>query len=265
MIHPMLRILQNGLKAAGWELVHTPIPNWSRYRWAILPLFDHFKINCVLDVGANVGQFGQSLRDLGYEGWILSFEPTCEPRVALQKRANSDPKWRVFPYALGAIEGEAEIHAMAGSVFSSFLEPTEDAASRWDARDFAWHRQRVPTRRLDTILDECIYGIPDPNLYLKMDTQGFDLEVFRGAEGVLERISALQTEAAFRKLYKGMSRFDEVLSVMMLRGFQVVDFVPVTREFDGLRVIEMDCIMCRAQSSDFLGGHHPPRLCARLK
>src|SRR5215471_980607 len=101
------RTVRKGLHQLGLELTRAPVPNWTRYRWAILPVLDRFHINCVLDVGANAGQFGHSLRELDYDGWIISFEPVSGPRVRLEQAAKADPKWRVCPYALGSIEGEA--------------------------------------------------------------------------------------------------------------------------------------------------------------
>ena len=68
-------------------------------------------VNLILDVGANVGQFGQSLRDLGFKGRIVSFEPLSEARSRLLKTSEADLMWDVAPQAaIGAEDGEIEIH-----------------------------------------------------------------------------------------------------------------------------------------------------------
>ena len=59
------------LKKIGAELIRFP-NNELKKRSALL---NHLKINKVLDVGANVGKYGEDLRDAGYEGEIISFEP----------------------------------------------------------------------------------------------------------------------------------------------------------------------------------------------
>src|SRR4051812_46399169 len=66
-------------------------------------------INCVIDVGANRGQFGRMLRRRGYTGRIVSFEPLAQVAEKLEKRAADDPDWWVMPYALGDASSETAI------------------------------------------------------------------------------------------------------------------------------------------------------------
>jgi hypothetical protein len=107
----------------------------------------------------------------------------------------------------------------------------------------------VEVRRLDSILDECLAGIDSPRLYLKLDTQGFDLEAFRGAEGVLDKILAAQTEVSFVPLYEGMPGWADSLKEFESLGFSVVDFMPVTRVSGDLLMMEMDCILAHLPAS----------------
>src|SRR5205814_5174916 len=97
--------------------------------------------------------------------------------------------------------------------------------------------EEVEVRCLDTILATCLDGIQSPRIYLKMDTQGFDLEVVRGAESVLARIVALQTEVSFRSIYNEMPGFSESINELQIRGFDVVDFLSVASDGDGLCAI----------------------------
>jgi len=78
-----------------------------------------------------------------------------------------------------------------------------------------------------------------------LDTQGYDLEAVRGADGVLAHFSAMQTEVSFIAIYEGMPTYIESLRELECRGFGVADFMPVTRTADGLFLIEMDCILVR--------------------
>ena len=89
-------------------------------------------------------------------------------------------------------------------------------------------------------------GIDAKHLYLKMDTQGFDLEVLKGSDGVLDKFVGAQTELSFVPLYEGMPGHLEALKEFESRGFSVVDFVPVTRVAGGLLMMEMDSILARA-------------------
>jgi hypothetical protein len=73
------------------------------------------KIDVVLDVGANAGQFGQKLRDFGYRGAIVSYEPVLSAFEDLERIAEADNKWTAHNFAIGAESGELKIHISANS------------------------------------------------------------------------------------------------------------------------------------------------------
>jgi FkbM family methyltransferase len=240
------KLLQDSMRSFGYELTPYPTTDWIRYRNILRDVLATLSVTCILDVGANIGQYGSNLRSLGYTGWIISFEPVSRSLEQLRALAADDAKWRVFPWALGREDGTADINVMESSDFSSFLQPDPTSVQRFNSKNRVIATERVEVRRLDGVLSECLQGIESPRIYLKLDTQGVDLQVLEGAEAVLPRILALQTEVAFRKIYFGMPDFIQSLGQLMSKGFEVVDFVPVTREHDRLRVIEMDCIMIRS-------------------
>jgi FkbM family methyltransferase len=205
-------------------------------------------IDCVFDVGANRGQYGNDLRDIGYKGWIVSFEPVRSTFEDLSRVAARRPPWKVFQYALGAENGQAEINVVESDILASFLAPLGPTKTHPTNR--VTGRETVQVRRLDSILDDCMKGITSRHLYLKLDTQGFDLEVLRGAGGILASFLGAQTEISFVPIYHGMPRYNESLRHFEARGFNVVDFMPVSRAVDDLLMIEMDCILARNFSAD---------------
>ncbi|HEX2777730.1 MAG TPA: FkbM family methyltransferase [Candidatus Acidoferrales bacterium] len=218
--------------------------HWFRNRVVLRSTLGKLSINCVLDVGANRGQFGALLRAVGYSGWIISFEPVRASYEKLKATAERLPPWRVFPYALGAGDERREINVTEDSSFSSFLTPREEsqvifAGNRVD------RTETVEIRRLDDVLESCLADIPSPRIYLKLDTQGFDVSVLEGAESVLPRILALQTEVSVHDLYHGMHQFGETVSRFEAAGFEIIDFVTVNRDIDQLCAIDMDCVMTR--------------------
>jgi FkbM family methyltransferase len=203
-------------------------------------VLDKLSINCVFDVGANAGDYGNLLRAIGYKGWIVSFEPVQATFSKLAQRAAARPPWKVYQLALGSTNGQAEINLGQSDYLTSFLTPTEPTKNK------AIGRETVEVRRLDSIFEDCMAGIDAKRLYLKMDTQGFDLEVLRGSDGVLDQFVGAQTELSFVPLYEGMPGHLEALKEFESRGFSVVDFVPVTRVAGGLLMMEMDSILARA-------------------
>lgn len=206
-----------------------------------------YRVNCVVDAGANVGQFGLALRRAGYRGRIASFEPLPHLLERLEPVARADPDWRVFPVALGSDDAEMPMHVVSGTM-SSLLPPSEFGSSRYK-RFRAMEAQRVPVRRLDGMLDEVLDGVPDPRPYLKLDTQGFDLEVFRGLGDRSAEFVGMQSEVALVRIYEGMPHLTQMLDVSERAGFQVTGMFPVSREDRTARVLEFDCVMVRPDAS----------------
>lgn len=202
-------------------------------------------IDCVLDVGAHEGEFAASLRDLDYTGQIISFEPVRASFEVLTRARASDRAWSGQNVALGAQDGEFEMNIYNGSVFNSFLKPAENGSTRFGAATELVRTEKVPMRRLESVIDEILGVRPGARLFLKVDTQGYDLQVVRGAGRRLDAIRALQTELAARSTYSGMPSLPEALGELQQLGFELTGMFPVARELDHLRLIELDCVMCR--------------------
>ena len=207
---------------------------------AILKRYD---VNLVIDVGANRGQYARRLRRSGYRGRIASFEPVPEVFERLRTAAAGDARWSVHPYALGSEEGLASMHVVPGTL-SSVLAPSAFGARRYEQLR-APKAHEVPVRRLDGLLDELTAGLEDPRPYLKLDTQGYDVEVFQGAGERVRDLVGMQSELALMRIYEGMPRLPEALAVYEARGFEVTALYPVSREAATARVLEFDCVMVR--------------------
>lgn len=245
-----MRILKDVVKRLagrlGYEIVR---PEWLLQR--ALPhhlrrLFLRYEIDCVLDVGANRGQYYRFLRDeVGYRGAVISFEPLAANAERLRALAAADPRWSVHGFALGDEERAMDLHVMKADDFSSFLAPDASVAPEFRERNVVDHEERVEVRRLDRVLPQLRRSQSMQNVYLKMDTQGFDLAVAAGAGDELLGFRALQTELSVRPLYVGMPGYREVLAWLEQRGFALSGMFPVTKDA-ALRVIEFDGIMVNA-------------------
>jgi FkbM family methyltransferase len=207
-------------------------------------LLDMYGVNCVIDVGAHAGQYGRRLRAGGYRGRIVSFEPTPEGFAELERVAARDRRWSVHRLALGREQGTATMNVVPGTL-SSLLEPTRFGAGRYPKLARA-QRVEVEVRRLDAMLDELLDGIRRPRPYLKLDTQGYDLDVFAGAGDRVERFVGLQSEVALIEIYKGMPRMPAALAAYEAAGFEIAALYPVSRQTRTARVLEYDCVMVRA-------------------
>lgn len=206
-------------------------------------VFDLFGVNCVIDVGANKGQYATALRKAGYKGRIVSFEPVPAVAQQLHKAAKKDRRWHVHEVALAREDGTTKINVVPGTM-SSVLPATDFGNERFrQLREPVV--QEVAMRRLDGMMDQILDGIQSPRPFLKLDTQGFDLEVFAGLGARSIDLMGLQSEVSLVPIYEGMPRLPESLRVFEGAGFEVTGFYPVTREGRTARVLEFDCVMVR--------------------
>ena len=208
-------------------------------------LLKKLDVNVVLDVGANQGQYGTALRAAGYTGRIVSFEPVPATAEILEERAAQDPDWIVHRCALGDAETTLDIHVGVGQGRLSSLLPASDFGKEWNPRIDASTTVAVPVKRLDGLLDELVAGIDEPRIYLKLDTQGFDLQAFAGAGDRVDDLLAMQSEVSMVPLYEGMPHFTEQLATYERAGFELTGMFPVIRDGRTMRVIEFDAMMVR--------------------
>jgi FkbM family methyltransferase len=201
-------------------------------------------VDCVIDVGAHRGKYRRFLRyEVGFAGEVVSVEPIPELAAALAERARTDPRWQVHPCALGASAGTASLNVMASTDFSSFLAPDHSGTAQYAAANAIARVEKVEVRTLDGLAS----GLkPAPrNVYLKLDTQGYDLQVLRGAAQTLARVVALQSELSFVPIYSGMPSWRESIECIMALGYRLSGMFAVSRDASqGL--IEADCVFVRA-------------------
>lgn len=229
----------------GYDLVKTK-KNILLHRH-LRNLFALRDINCVLDVGANYGQYGTMLRDAGYRGRIISFEPVSASYQRLQQTAAKDGNWDTYNFALGSMEGEQEINVTAASDFASFLPPSEFSKNTFGDVVTIAKTERVHIKRLDDIFATVTKKQPQSNIHLKMDTQGYDLDVFRGAKNSLQNITSIQSELSVLPVYEGMPDYLESLATYRNAGFEITGMFPVSHDSATLMVIEFDCVFVESQ------------------
>jgi FkbM family methyltransferase len=205
-------------------------------------LFEVLRIETVIDVGANQGQFHKFLRQrVNFKGQIESFEPLPELVEKLQTEARNDDKWRIHPCALGAEPGEMTINVMTQTELSSFRRPISIDDEKFDRVNTITRSLPVAVETLDRVFAGSA-GLG--RTYLKLDTQGFDLEVVKGGPQTIGYIPALQTEVSIRPLYAEMPDYREAIARFESLGFAIADLFLVSSD-EAHRAIEFDCIMIR--------------------
>ncbi len=238
------RLRENAIKGL-YSILHLPqlsrlIERLNRIleRQTLKKLFAELAIECVIDVGANEGQYAALLRRLGYKGMILSFEPNIDVFRLLQKRFSQEVNWRGFNYAIGSSEGQLQLNVYEESSISSFLRGNAKIQNASKIRRV----DTVPVHRLDTVLPSLIQDLDMKRIFVKSDTQGFDLEVIKGAEGIIKSVWGLQAEVSVQPIYYDMPKYLDTLGHFENLGFVLVDLWLVTRTAGG-DILEYDCIM----------------------
>jgi len=237
------RLLKLGVNALGYDLVRSGL--YECLETHLPALLADLKINCVLDVGAHVGEYGRLLRELGYAGKIVSFEPVTTSFAELESRSSRDRAWTVQHIALGDRNESRPIHVTAQSKLASFLLPNLYCRTEFGDKSTVTRIENVEVRRLDTILPEIIRDTTPPRIFLKVDTQGHDLSVVSGLGEYVKFVFGLQSEVAVQPIYENMTPYRDALEQLEHHGFQITGMFPVNRTRDR-RVIEFDCVMRRA-------------------
>ena len=206
-------------------------------------LLESYAIDVVLDVGANTGQFAMQIRnDLGFAGRIVSFEPLTSAFEVVKKNSAGDPKCRVINCALGDTDGKREINVAGNSYSSSLLNmlPTHVKAA---PKSNYVGRESIDIKTLDSMIND--FCSLEDNTYLKIDRQGFERQVIKGADNSLSRIASVQLEMSLTPLYQDGALFDELHSLLNGKGYSLVSIEPGFFDKNSGRLLQVDGIYHR--------------------
>jgi FkbM family methyltransferase len=211
-------------------------PELQRLEW-----IRQAEINYVVDVGANAGQWSGRLRDSGYDGDLVSFEPLSKAFAELSRRTVTDRAWTARQEAIGEFDGEATIHVAANSWSSSLLE-MEDRHLASAPESAYVTTERVAVQTLDTALAD----IPRPRrMLLKIDAQGYEMQVLRGADMVLRDAAMLELELSLVPLYTGQALLPEIVAYLSDRTFDLVVSRPGFTDRATGEILQVDGIFLR--------------------
>jgi FkbM family methyltransferase len=214
------------LKSIAQQLFHALGYHLSSYRpdrCGIDPLRDMTRFvpdgsdRTIFDVGANRGQFLDQLRIQYPQAAIHSFEPSPATFQKLSTKTAGMANVATWNLALGARTGKSTLLENVSSDMSSMLQLGSQG----------WGRIEKQTEiDIQTVDDFCqAHSIPHVDI-LKSDTQGYDLEVFKGAERMMRenRIGLIYSEITFDEIYKNLPPFDEILRFLRERHFVLAAF-----------------------------------------
>lgn len=236
MLKTTIRDAARGILA---PLGQTTVSVAQTYEASRKAVFARREIDLVIDVGANVGQYAQSLRKDGYAGTIISIEPLPDAFTVLSRKMSADGLWKGYEAAAGTAPGIAQINVSADSVCSSLLKPSHTlTAAIKTARTVA--TTEVKVMRLDDI-DVGMHK----NIALKLDVQGFEKQALTGAEQLLKSIDVLEIELAINPGYEGAYTFSDALPDIWNHGFTLVSIGRGVSDQQTGKLIDVDVLFER--------------------
>ncbi len=206
-------------------------------------ILEHHKIDLVFDVGANIGQYAEDLRQNNFSGRIISFEPTGKAFAKLQAAAASDANWECHRLALGSENTTAQMD-VAELDFTSSLLPVSSELARMVPGSAAKSTETVEVKTLDGLFDSLIKNAKRP--MLKIDAQGYEEEILKGSRNVISRMELVQLEMSLATLYSGEMLMPEMMEFMAELGFKPVWYQPGFSDVKTGYLKQIDCIFAKA-------------------
>ena len=174
-------------------------------------------LETIIDIGSNKGQFIMLIERLFPDKIIYSFEPLVEA-LEIQKRFFKYKK-NIFFYnfALGSNPSTKEFFITRRMDSSSFFKINTENTKNIH---YKIQKQRnIQIRTLDeTIIDQEIIK----PILIKIDVQGFELEVLKGAKQILEKANYLLIEVSEKEMYQRQPLSDEIITFLQDRNFQIL-------------------------------------------
>jgi len=216
------------LKKLGLKIVRNRLEAISYSRlFDDMPLLFKNQSPLVLDVGANTGQTIESIQGAFKRPTIHAFEPSSDVFTELTKKEYGN-NISLHNIALGERQEKREFINYEWSTMSSFLELSNDKSNRFKDVEID-KKEIVEVSTIDDFLSS--QKIEQVDL-LKIDTQGFDLRVLKGAKNAPENglINHVLIELNFVKMYDQQSSSQEIIHLLKDNGLLLIDYYEKVRE-----------------------------------
>ena len=196
-------------------------------------------VDTVVDVGAAQGQFSLKCRNYGFSGRLLSFEPLSDSFSSLLAKTSKDARWEAWNVALSDHIGETTIHVASNNGHSSSLKPmlTTHEIAAPDIRIVGSENVAVTT--LDKFFESEVPLKSLGAIALKIDAQGAEADILRGATSSLKLCASVMLELSLRPVYESSENWLDTVQYMEAQGFTLVSVRPGFTSISG-DLIQLD-------------------------
>ena len=195
-------------------------------------LLESLDVRHVVDIGANRGQFALVARKCFPGIHIDSFEPLAEAAEKFKRVFRGDTNTHLYQYAIGIGKATMTIHVSERDDSSSLL-PIGPTQSKLFPHTGEREVRKVPVLALGEAID--VDALSAPSL-LKIDVQGFELEVLIGSKSILRRFSHIYVECSFIELYEGQALADDIIAFLQKYGFQLAGIYNMVYDKKGIAI-----------------------------
>ncbi|WP_286281408.1 FkbM family methyltransferase [Polynucleobacter sp. HIN8] len=228
-------ILRAASRYLGYEI--------SRYQTPMISPLLSLNIDLLIDIGANTGQTAIQARHDGYKNQILSFEPLLDAHKSLCKNSANDSRWYVFRRcALGSSPSISLINVAGNSGSSSILDMLPRHIKAAPESQYS-SSQEVEVITLDSIFSEISKN--HVNIFLKIDTQGYEHEVLAGSINALQKIKAVQLELSTTQLYASQYLYDYFFDFFKKNDYQLWGLTPGFSDPRTGELLQFDALFVR--------------------
>lgn len=211
----------------------------NNFNFRLKHFLDYKEIDCVIDIGANDGQFGKNLRKIGYKNQIISFEPIVSTYIDLENNSKKDKKWKAFNFALGENIEETEINVSQNSLSSSILDMKKEHLNSAPTSRYV-KREKINVKTLDSFKEEICKNFK--NIYIKIDTQGYEEKVLIGGKGLVRQAKGLQLEMSIYPMYESQLLFNEFFTKIEKLNFELWDIERTFSNPKSGKILQIDAI-----------------------
>ena len=232
------------LTARGREALRIGVVATGHHR----PVLARLAPRTVIDVGANRGQFALDVEAVLPDTNVVSFEPMADAARAYRRLFAGNPLYSIWDCALGSSAGTSTLHVSGDDDSSSLLRIGAGQVALFP-KSAERETQSVTVELMDNVIDPDQLVEP---VFMKIDVQGYELEVLRGATQTLANVHWVYVECSFEELYEKQPLAGEITSWLHKRGFMLsgVGAVMQTRG----RIVQADLMFEKRLLVD---GAHP--------
>jgi len=213
----------------------------------VVPTFEHKYLlkqvkdcNTVIDIGANKGQFSLIANDIFFEPKIIAFEPLKTAAKKYNKLFHKNKNITLHNYALGKREKNVNINVSKREDSSSILNIGKKQSLIFPGTEIS-HNEKISISPLNNFIvsDDLISPV-----FVKIDVQGYELEVLKGCNNFFEYFDYIFVECSFIELYENQPMAYEIINYLFNYSFKLRGIYNTFYDKTGTS-IQADLLFCK--------------------